>query len=91
MQEADTLDRRISIKAVVSLVLSTIFSVLPLLPSAAAVLVGLSARREIRRDRRLAGAGVAQAGVILGVVGTLLWLSLLLALIFFIDVARSLG
>jgi Domain of unknown function (DUF4190) len=91
MQKANTLHRHVSVKAVVSLVLSTIFGVLPLIPSAAAIVIGLAARREIRRDRTLAGDGVAQAGVILGVVGTLLWLSLLLALVFFIDVARSLS
>lgn len=78
-------------KAVVALALSTVFSVLPLIPSAAAVVVGQSARREIRRDRSLIGDGAAQAGVILGVVGTLLWLAVILAAIFFIDEARSLA
>lgn len=82
--------RHVSVKAVVALALSTVFSVLPLIPSAAAVIVGQSARREIRRDRSLIGDGAAQAGVILGLVGTLLWLAVILAAIFFIDEARSL-
>jgi Domain of unknown function (DUF4190) len=84
-------NRHVSVKAVVALALSTVFSVVPLIPSAAAVIVGTSARREIRQDRTLVGDGVAQAGVILGVVGTLVWLAVILAAIFFIDEARSLG
>ena len=79
-----------SVKAIVALALSTVFSIVPLIPSAAAVIVGNSARREIRRDRSLTGDGVAQAGVILGFVGTLVWLAVILAAIFFIDEARSL-
>jgi Domain of unknown function (DUF4190) len=83
--------RHLSAKAVAALALSTVFSVLPLVPSATAVILGQSARREIRRDRSLTGEGVAQAGVILGVLGTLVWLAVILASIFFIDEARSLG
>ena len=82
--------RHVSVKALAALVLSTVFSVLPLVPSAAAVILGQSARREIRRDRTLIGDGAAQAGVILGVL-TLLWLAVILAAIFFIDEARSLA
>jgi hypothetical protein len=83
--------RHVSGKAVAALALSTVFSLIPLIPSAAAVIVGTSARREIRSDRSLAGAGMAGAGVILGLVGTLVWLALILAGIFFIDEARSLS
>ncbi len=91
MQDAPAIGRHVSAKAVVSLALSTLFIVVPLIPSAAAVIVGTSARREIRRDRSLTGEGLAQAGVILGVVGTLVWLAVLLAVLFFIDEARSLN
>jgi len=80
--------RHVSVKALAALALSTVFSVLPLLPSAAAVIVGQIARREIRRDRTLTGEAMAQAGVVLGVVGTLLWLTVILAAIFFIDEAQ---
>jgi Domain of unknown function (DUF4190) len=82
--------RHVSVKALAALALSTVFSVLPLVPSAAAVILGQRARREIRRDHTLIGDGAAQAGVILGVLGTLLWLAVILAAIFFIDEARSL-
>ena len=83
--------RHVSVKAVVALALSTVFSIVPLIPSAAAVIVGTSARREIARDRTLVGDGAAVAGVVLGVVGVLLWLAVILAAVFFIDVARSLA
>ncbi|MGN6378085.1 MAG: DUF4190 domain-containing protein [Gaiellales bacterium] len=92
MQDAPVIrGRHVSVKAVIALALSTVFSVVPLIPSAAAVIVGTSARREIARDRTLTGAGVAVAGVILGIVGVLLWLAVILAAVFFIDVARSLS
>jgi Domain of unknown function (DUF4190) len=83
--------RHVSVKAVVALALSTVFSVVPLIPSAAAVIVGNSARREIARDRTLVGGRAAVAGVILGVVGVLVWLAVILAAVFFIDVARSIA
>jgi uncharacterized membrane protein len=83
--------RHLSAKALASLVLSTVFCLFPLIPSAAAVMLGLSARREIRADRSLVGDGAAQVGVILGAVGTVVWLSLFLAAMFFSDVARSLA
>jgi hypothetical protein len=83
--------RHVSVKAVVALTLSTVFSVVPLIPSAAAVIVGTSARREIARDRTLVGGGAAFAGVVLGVVGVLVWLAVILAAVFFIDVARSIA
>ena len=83
--------RHLSAKALAALALSTLFCLVPLIPSAAAVMLGLSARREIRADRSLVGDGAAQAGVILGALGTVLWLSLILAAIFFSDVARSLA
>ena len=82
--------RHVSTKAVLALALSTVFCAVPLIASAAAVMLGTSARRDIRRDGSLAGAGVAQAGIVLGLVGTLVWLALILAGIFFTDEARSL-
>jgi uncharacterized protein DUF4190 len=61
-------------KAVVALVLGIAgFFVCPIVSSLAAVLVGRSARDEIDADPRLGGRGVAQAGLVLGVVGLMLW------------------
>jgi len=59
-------------------------TVFPLLASFAAVVLGLMARGELRRDPTLDGGGMATAGLVLGWIGiafALLGLLLLLALI----------
>lgn len=66
---------RTSKKAIASLVLGIIGLVLiPLISSAAALGLGISARREISREPGVAGGGLAVAGIVLGAVGLILWL-----------------
>lgn len=62
-------------KAVVALVLGIAgFFVCPVVCSLAAIVVGRSAREEIDTDPRLGGRGMAQAGIVLGIVGLVLGL-----------------
>lgn len=68
-------------KAIASLVLGMLGLVLvPLVASIAALGLGISARREIRREPGTPGDGLAIAGIALGGVG----IALMLALVLFI-------
>jgi hypothetical protein len=64
------------------------FVVFPILASIAAIVLGISARGEIRRDPALGGEGMATAGLVLGwlgvalaVLGLLLFLGLFVLLL----------
>jgi len=60
--------------ATASLVLGILGIVLcPIVCSVLAIVFGNQARDQIRRDPSLGGAGIAQAGFILGIVGTALY------------------
>lgn len=68
-------------KAIASVVLGVCgLVVLPLLASVAAIVLGALARGEIVRRGASRGAGLAQAGIILGGAGIVLWIVLVLAL-----------
>lgn len=79
--------------AVAALVLGLVgLLVCPLVPSVAAIIVGRQATREIDRSQgKLGGRSTAQAGFILGVVGTILWalIAVLIAVIVAIGVGVS--
>ena len=56
--------------AIASLILGIAgFVVFPIVPSILAVVFGLKAREEFRRDPAVAGDGLATAGIVLGWVG----------------------
>ena len=60
--------------AVASLVLGILGLVLcPIICSVIAIILGQQAKQQIERDPNLGGAGLAQAGVIMGIVGLALY------------------
>ncbi len=77
--------QRTSGYAIASLILGIVgFLVFPIVPSILAIVFGLKAREEFRRDPAVGGDGLATAGIVLGWVGLtltalgLLFLQLLL-------------
>ena len=71
--------------AIASLVLGIVgLTVLPLVASIAAIIVGYSARGAIRRDPMLGGDGYATAGIVLGWIALALFvLSIVLLVVTF--------
>lgn len=68
---------KISRFAVASLVLGLLF-LFPLIPAVLAVILGIIARRHIHRSEdRYRGAGLATAGIILGIIQGICWVFLL--------------
>ena len=59
------------------------FVVFPLVPSALAIWLGISAKRRMRDDPSLTGEGLATAGIILGIVELVLLALAIAALVFF--------
>ncbi|RNF85006.1 DUF4190 domain-containing protein [Montanilutibacter psychrotolerans] len=80
-----TSTRQTSTLAVVSLVAGILgWTVLPLLGSIGAIILGHLARAEIRREpQRLEGDAMAVAGLVLGWVSALLWVLGILAFLAF--------
>ena len=75
-------------KAVAALVLGVAgFFVFPIVCSILAIVFGRQAREEIRRDPRLSGDGLAQAGEILGWVGIALGVVALALFVLFVAIA----
>ena len=72
---AANVESRTSRKAIASLVLSIIgVLVAPIVFSTAGIVFGVLARQDIKRNRALGGAGLATAGIVVGVVGIVLGL-----------------
>lgn len=62
--------QRTSGYAIASLILGIAgFFVFPIVPSILAIVFGLKAREELRRDPAVGGEGLATAGIVLGWVG----------------------
>ena len=85
-QTAPSAPRRTSALAIAALACGIAgLTVFPLLASFAAVVLGTTARGELRRDPTLDGSGLATAGLVLGWIGVALaLLGLLLFLAFFL-------
>ncbi|MCU0306857.1 MAG: DUF4190 domain-containing protein [Thermoleophilia bacterium] len=52
--------------------------IVPFVPSIVAIALALAARADLRREPRLEGDGMATAGLVTGIVGTVLWGALIL-------------
>jgi hypothetical protein len=78
--------QRTSGYAIASLILGIAgFFVFPIVPSILAIVFGLKAREEFRRDRAVGGDGLATAGIVLGWVGIALTaIGLLFLLLLFV-------
>jgi hypothetical protein len=77
--------QRTSGYAIASLILGIAgFFVFPVVPSILAVVFGLKAREELRRNPALGGEGLATAGIVLGWVGIALTAIGLLFLLLFL-------
>lgn len=79
-------------KAIAAMVLGISGLVLvPIVPSVLAIIFGRQALDEIDETPEMAGKGMAQAGLVTGIVGLALWAALILLLVLLVALASAAG